>query len=134
MSVCLYLFCVRSETLFHTLCAIRACYNGKFESVKEMVQLSGTDGLSKENIFSETVLHRSGRTCSLIHSELCCSELMLNLLNSACTYGKDLEMVKFLLGQSAMSINHQGRDGHTGDSTEAQSERNWGTEGACESL
>lgn len=25
-------------------------------------------------------------------------------------------MVKFLLSQSAMSINHQGRDGHTGDS------------------
>ena len=35
-------------------------------------------------------------------------------LHSACTYGKSLEMVKFLLGQNAMSINHQGRDGHTG--------------------
>uniref|UniRef100_H3CZC9 Serine/threonine-protein kinase TNNI3K n=1 Tax=Tetraodon nigroviridis TaxID=99883 RepID=H3CZC9_TETNG len=67
-----------------------ACYNGKFESVKEIVQLSGTDGLSKENIFSETVLHRQ-----CVH------------------YGKDLEMVKFLLSQNAMSINHQGRDGHT---------------------
>lgn len=41
---------------------------------------------------------------------------MRNLLHSACTYGKDLEMVKFLLSQNAMSINHQGRDGHTGDS------------------
>lgn len=50
---------------------------------------------------------------------------MLNLLNSACTYGKDLEMVKFLLGQNAMSINHQGRDGHTGDPIKAQSEINW---------
>lgn len=38
------------------------------------------------------------------------------LHHSACTYGKDLEMVKFLLSQNAMSINHQGRDGHTGDS------------------
>lgn len=36
--------------------------------------------------------------------------------DSACTYGKDLEMVKFLLSQNAMSINHQGRDGHTGGS------------------
>ncbi|KAI4828324.1 hypothetical protein KUCAC02_022421, partial [Chaenocephalus aceratus] len=31
----------------------------------------------------------------------------------ACTYGKALEMVKFLLSQNAMSINTQGRDGHT---------------------
>ncbi|XP_026160689.1 serine/threonine-protein kinase TNNI3K isoform X2 [Mastacembelus armatus] len=67
-----------------------ACYNGKFAAVKEMIQLSGTESISKENIFSETALH------------------------SACTYGKDLEMVKFLLSQNAMSINYQGRDGHTG--------------------
>ncbi|XP_042372098.1 serine/threonine-protein kinase TNNI3K-like, partial [Plectropomus leopardus] len=66
-----------------------ACYNGKFEVAKVIIQLSGTDSLSKENIFSETALH------------------------SACTYGKDLEMVKFLLSQNAMSINNQGRDGHT---------------------
>lgn len=37
---------------------IRACYNGKFEAVKEFIQLSGTESLSKENIFSETALHR----------------------------------------------------------------------------
>lgn len=36
----------------------RACYNGKFEVVKELVQLAGTESLSKENIFSETALHR----------------------------------------------------------------------------
>lgn len=54
--------------ILNTPCVIRACYNGKFESVKEIVQLSGTDGLSKENIFSETVLHRYGLTCSMIHS------------------------------------------------------------------
>ncbi|KAI4872317.1 hypothetical protein NFI96_027744 [Prochilodus magdalenae] len=35
-------------------------------------------------------------------------------LHLACTYGKDLEMVKFLISQNAMSVNHQGRDGHTG--------------------
>lgn len=39
-------------------CLIRACYNGKFEAVKEITQLSGTESLSKENIFSETALHR----------------------------------------------------------------------------
>uniref|UniRef100_A0A8C5D9L1 Serine/threonine-protein kinase TNNI3K n=1 Tax=Gouania willdenowi TaxID=441366 RepID=A0A8C5D9L1_GOUWI len=65
-----------------------ACYNGKFDAVKELIQF-GTESLSKENIFSETALH------------------------SACTYGKDLDMVKLLLSQNAMSINYQGRDGHT---------------------
>ena len=40
------------------LCFIRACYNGKFAAVKEIIQHSGTESLSKENIFSETVLHR----------------------------------------------------------------------------
>lgn len=35
-----------------------ACYNGKFEVVKEIIQLSGTESLTKENIFSETAFHR----------------------------------------------------------------------------
>ncbi|XP_078524798.1 serine/threonine-protein kinase TNNI3K isoform X2 [Lissotriton helveticus] len=35
-------------------------------------------------------------------------------LHFACTYGKNMELVKFLLDQNALSINHQGRDGHTG--------------------
>ncbi|XP_038649521.1 serine/threonine-protein kinase TNNI3K [Scyliorhinus canicula] len=67
-----------------------ACYNGKLDVASELIQLSGTESLTKENIFSETSFH------------------------SSCTYGKDLELVKFLLSQNAMSINHQGRDGHTG--------------------
>ncbi|KAL2302028.1 hypothetical protein Nmel_011437, partial [Mimus melanotis] len=67
-----------------------ACYNGKFEVVKEIIQHSGTESLTKENIFSETAFH------------------------SACTYGKNIELVKFLLDQNVVSINHQGRDGHTG--------------------
>uniref|UniRef100_A0A803WFP4 Serine/threonine-protein kinase TNNI3K n=1 Tax=Ficedula albicollis TaxID=59894 RepID=A0A803WFP4_FICAL len=67
-----------------------ACYNGKLEVVKELIQLSGTESLTKENIFSETAFH------------------------SACTYGKNIELVKFLLDQNVVSINHQGRDGHTG--------------------
>lgn len=33
---------------------------------------------------------------------------------SACTYGKSIDLVKFLLDQNVVSINHQGRDGHTG--------------------
>lgn len=48
----------------------RACYNGKFEAVKEIVQLCGTDGLSKENIFSETVLHRYSLTCCVIQKKV----------------------------------------------------------------
>ncbi|XP_016284348.2 serine/threonine-protein kinase TNNI3K isoform X3 [Monodelphis domestica] len=67
-----------------------ACYNGKFEVAKEIIQVSGTESLAKENIFSETAFH------------------------SACTYGRSIELVKFLLDQNVVSINHQGRDGHTG--------------------
>lgn len=55
---------------------------------------------------------------STLTCDSCCSEVIMStyiLCHSACTYGKDLEMVKFLLSQNAMSINHQGRDGHTGD-------------------
>lgn len=43
---------------FSSGCPHRACYNGKFEVVKEIIQLSGTESLSKENIFSETAFHR----------------------------------------------------------------------------
>uniref|UniRef100_A0A5F8HD78 TNNI3 interacting kinase n=1 Tax=Monodelphis domestica TaxID=13616 RepID=A0A5F8HD78_MONDO len=67
-----------------------ACYNGKFEVAKEIIQVSGTESLAKENIFSETAFH------------------------SACTYGRSIELVKFLLDQNVVSVNHQGRDGHTG--------------------
>lgn len=67
-----------------------ACYNGKFEVAKEIIQISGIESLTKENIFSETAFH------------------------SACTYGKSIDLVKFLLDQNVVSINHQGRDGHTG--------------------
>lgn len=36
----------------------RACYNGKFEVAKEIIQISGVESLTKENIFSETAFHR----------------------------------------------------------------------------
>ena len=37
----------------------RACYNGKLEIAKQLVTLTGTESLNKENVFSETPLHRS---------------------------------------------------------------------------
>lgn len=43
----------------------------------------------------------------------------LYLLNSACTSGKSLDMIKFLLDQPGVKINHQGKDGHTGTLTES---------------
>ena len=36
----------------------RACYNGRFEVAKEIIQISGIESLTKENIFSETAFHR----------------------------------------------------------------------------
>lgn len=36
----------------------RACYNGNFEVAKEIIQVTGTESLTKENIFSETAFHR----------------------------------------------------------------------------
>jgi len=46
----------------------RACYNGKFEVVKEIIQHSGTESLTKENIFSETAFHRyTGTSPLFIH-------------------------------------------------------------------
>jgi len=36
------------------------------------------------------------------------------LFDSACTSGKSLDMIKFLLDQIGVKINSQGKDGHTG--------------------
>ena len=33
---------------------------------------------------------------------------------SACTNGRSLDIIKFLLDQPAVKINYQGKDGHTG--------------------
>ena len=38
------------------------------------------------------------------------------MCDSACTYGKNVELVKFLLDQDCVDINCQGKDGHTGQS------------------
>lgn len=47
-------FCYYQNIFFNS----RACYNGKFEVVKEIIQISGIESLTKENIFSETAFHR----------------------------------------------------------------------------
>ena len=46
----------------------RACYNGKLEIAKQLVTLTGTESLNKENVFSETPLHRF---VSLLVSSVC---------------------------------------------------------------
>ena len=42
--------------------------------------------------------------------------IVMCLCDSACTYGKSVELVKFLLDQDCVDINCQGKDGHTGQS------------------
>ena len=42
---------------------------------------------------------------------------MALVLFSACTSGKSIEMIKFLLDQPGVKINYQGKDGHTGDAS-----------------
>ncbi|XP_065410120.1 serine/threonine-protein kinase TNNI3K isoform X2 [Chrysemys picta bellii] len=94
-----------------------ACYNGKFEVVKEIIQLSGTESLTKENIFSETAFHRESKLGPhYTQNPPVLQTFHLTRWHSkiACTYGKNIELVKFLLDQNVLSINHQGRDGHTG--------------------
>lgn len=66
-----------------------ACYAGKLEVVRQLVQRTGIESLTKENIFSETPLH------------------------SACTSGKTVELINFLLKQPSVNVNCQGKDGHT---------------------
>lgn len=64
--------------------------------------------------------------------------LFLLVIVSACTYGKDLEMVMFLASQNAMSINYQGRDGHTCETTSSlhqkihEKKSKWNTLPSCE--
>ena len=66
-----------------------ACYSGKLEVVKRLLHTSGTYSLIKENIFSETPLH------------------------AACTGGRSLDLVVYLLKQAGVDVNHQGQDGHS---------------------
>lgn len=52
------ILCLPSSYSQNVSCNSRACYNGKFEVAKEIIQISGIESLTKENIFSETAFHR----------------------------------------------------------------------------
>ncbi|CAD5214642.1 unnamed protein product [Bursaphelenchus okinawaensis] len=66
-----------------------ACYHGKLEAAKMLLPLGGSSILKLENVFHETILQ------------------------AACTSGKSLELVAFLLRQPGIDPNHQSQDGHT---------------------
>ncbi|CAD5220579.1 unnamed protein product [Bursaphelenchus xylophilus] len=66
-----------------------ACYHGKLEAAKMLLPLGGSAILKLENVFHETILQ------------------------AACTSGKSLELVAFLLRQPGIDPNHQSQDGHT---------------------
>ena len=42
---------------------------------------------------------------------------IVNMFFSACTSGKSLELVTYLISEDAVNINRQGKDGHTGKLT-----------------
>ncbi|EFO20785.2 TKL/MLK/HH498 protein kinase [Loa loa] len=66
-----------------------ACYAGRLDAVKRLLDFAGSITLNMENVFSETPLH------------------------AACTNGRNLELVAFLLKQPGVDANFQGQDGHT---------------------
>ena len=72
------------------------------DSLEPNCRVTTDHGLNKSNICSsKAILNFKHLTCHL-------------LLFSACTYGKNVDMVRFLLEQKGVNINYQGRDGHTG--------------------
>ncbi|KAL4002105.1 Ankyrin repeats (3 copies) family protein [Acanthocheilonema viteae] len=75
---------VYGDTPLHT-----ACYAGRLDAVKRLLDFAGSITLNMENVFSETPLH------------------------AACTNGRNLELVAFLLKQPGVDANFQGQDGHT---------------------
>lgn len=66
-----------------------ACYNGKLDSAKILLQYGGGSLSFMENVFQETPLQ------------------------AACTAGKSFELVAFLMRQPDVDINLQSSDGHT---------------------
>ncbi|MFH4975983.1 hypothetical protein AB6A40_002692 [Gnathostoma spinigerum] len=72
------------DTPLHT-----ACYAGRLDAAKRIIDVAGSSILSIENVFSETPLHAS------------------------CTSGRSLDLVNFLLKQPGVDANYQGQDGHT---------------------
>lgn len=75
---------IYGDTPLHT-----ACYAGRLDAVKRLLDFGGSITLNMENVFSETPLH------------------------AACTNGRNLELVAFLLKQPGVDANFQGQDGHT---------------------
>ncbi|KAI6214704.1 Serine/threonine-protein kinase TNNI3K [Aphelenchoides besseyi] len=66
-----------------------ACYKGKLEAAKLLLQETNGDALQMENLFNEIPFQ------------------------AACTSGKSLELVSFLIRQPAVNPNYQSKDGHT---------------------
>ncbi|CEF66827.1 Serine/threonine-protein kinase TNNI3K [Strongyloides ratti] len=75
---------IYGDTSLHT-----ACYAGKLDCAKRLFMIAGSSILTIENSFSETPLM------------------------AACTAGKSIELVAFLLRQPGVDPNYQGKDGHS---------------------
>uniref|UniRef100_A0A0N4ZEU3 Protein kinase domain-containing protein n=1 Tax=Parastrongyloides trichosuri TaxID=131310 RepID=A0A0N4ZEU3_PARTI len=75
---------VYGDSSLHT-----ACYAGKLDCAKRLFMIAGSNILTMENSYSETPLM------------------------AACTAGKSMELVAFLLRQPGVDPNYQGKDGHS---------------------
>uniref|UniRef100_A0AC34FGJ0 Protein kinase domain-containing protein n=1 Tax=Panagrolaimus sp. ES5 TaxID=591445 RepID=A0AC34FGJ0_9BILA len=75
---------IYGDTPMHT-----ACYTGRLDAAKQILAAAGSSILNKENMFSETPFL------------------------AACTAGKSIELIAFLLKQPGANANYQGKDGHT---------------------
>uniref|UniRef100_A0A914Z6K9 Protein kinase domain-containing protein n=1 Tax=Panagrolaimus superbus TaxID=310955 RepID=A0A914Z6K9_9BILA len=75
---------IYGDTPMHT-----ACYTGRLDAAKQILSAAGSSILNKENMFSETPFL------------------------AACTAGKSIELIAFLLKQPGANANYQGKDGHT---------------------
>uniref|UniRef100_A0A1I8AX76 ANK_REP_REGION domain-containing protein n=1 Tax=Meloidogyne hapla TaxID=6305 RepID=A0A1I8AX76_MELHA len=75
---------IYGDTALHS-----ACYMGRTDAAKQLLNAIGSEVLSMENLFSETPLM------------------------AACTAGR-FELVCFLMRQPEVDPNHQAQDGHTG--------------------
>uniref|UniRef100_A0A915MJ47 Uncharacterized protein n=1 Tax=Meloidogyne javanica TaxID=6303 RepID=A0A915MJ47_MELJA len=79
---------IYGDTALHS-----ACYMGRTDAAKQLLNTIGSEVLSMENLFSETPLM------------------------AACTAGR-FELVCFLMRQPEVDPNHQAQDGHTGKKVE----------------
>lgn len=78
------------KTLYGDTPLHSACYHGKLEAAKQILRVCDPQCvLQAENAFLETPLQ------------------------AACTGGKSLDLVAFLMRQHGVNANHQSKDGHT---------------------